>query len=270
MSNTHYPVVMGILNITPDSFSDGNKNFINLDFQISKALNMIKDGADIIDIGGESTRPGAEYISVDEELDRVIPIVEKLRAESDIKISIDTNKSLVAEEALRIGANIINDITGLSGDAKMVNIVKKYEAELVLMHMQGSPKNMQSAPQYADPISEVFTFLNTQIDYAIKSGVNKNKIIIDPGFGFGKRYEDNCLLMQNINKFTQTGYRVLIGVSRKSMIWHALNLEVSQRVEASIALAIMSYLQGAQIFRVHDVLQTRRALDMIYKVNQIH
>ena len=269
MKNTNYPVIMGILNITPDSFSDGNKNYFDLDFQISKALKMEKDGANIIDIGGESTRPGSEYISIDEELDRVIPVVEKLRTESNIKISIDTNKSVVAEEALKHGANIINDITGLSGDSKMAGIVEKYKAELVLMHMQGSPNNMQDAPQYTDPTEEVFTFLNNQINYAIRFGVDKNKIIIDPGFGFGKRYEDNCLLMQNIYKFTQTGYRVLIGVSRKSMIGHALNLKVNQRVEPSIALAIMSYLQGAQIFRVHDILQTRRALDMIYEVNQI-
>ncbi len=267
MLNTTKPVIMGILNITPDSFSDGNENFANTEFQLDKAMTMVKNGADIIDIGGESTRPGAEYIPADVEISRILPIITDLRAKSTIKISVDTNKAAVADAALTAGANIINDITGLTGDPAMLATIARHKAEVVIMHMQGTPKNMQQAPAYKDTLSDVLAFLDSQYHKAIAGGIEKEKIILDPGFGFGKRQEDNFLLMKNLDKFVATGQRVLIGVSRKSMIGNALKLPVTDRLEASIALAVMSYLQGAQIFRVHDVTATRRALDMIYMVN---
>ena len=267
MEHTTYPVIMGILNATPDSFSDGSTNYDDLDFQISKAFKMIDDGADIIDIGGESTRPGAEYISAEEESRRIIPIVKTLRQKSEITISIDTNKAAVAEKALQAGADIINDITGLTGDPEMGPTIAAHSAQVVLMHMQGTPKDMQDAPNYTDTVDEVMTFLNRQTARAIADGVSEENIILDPGFGFGKRLEDNCLLMQNISEFVATGYRVLIGVSRKSMITQALNVPVDQRTTPSVALAVMAYLQGARIFRVHDVRETRVALDMIHRVN---
>ncbi len=267
MLNNLRPVIMGILNITPDSFSDGSDKYTNTEFQLAKALKMIENGADIIDIGGESTRPGADYISTELEIARILPVIEKLRNESAIKISIDTNKAAVADAALTAGADIINDITGLTGDPAMIDVVAKHKAKVVIMHMQGTPKHMQKAPVYQDTLTEVLEFLNSQYKKAVSRGIEKEKIIIDPGFGFGKRQEDNYLLMRNIDKFVDTGLPVLIGVSRKSMIGKALDLAVSERMEASIALAVMSYLQGAHIFRVHDVCATRRALDMIYSVN---
>ncbi len=269
MTNLTRPIIMGIINATPDSFSDGSSSYLDIDYQVSKAKELIAFGADIIDIGGESTRPGADFISESEELSRVIPIVKELRKTSSVSISIDTNKSVVAEEALKSGANIINDITALGNDKRMLDVVSKYNADLVLMHMQGLPKDMQDSPEYSDTVEEVIFFLKERINLAVKSGISLGKIIIDPGFGFGKSFEDNCRLMQNISRFVELGHQVLIGVSRKSMIDHALNLEVNQRVEASLSLAVMAYQQGAQIFRVHDVKETRRALDMIYHVNQV-
>ncbi len=270
MNNLKRPCIMGILNITPDSFSDGSTQYKDIDYQLARARTLIAQGADIIDIGGESTRPGAAYISPEQELERIMPVVEALRRESPITLSIDTNKAVVAEAALTAGANIINDITGLNGDPKMADIIAKHNSEVVIMHMQGTPSDMQNSPKYADPTSEVIDFLTKQLAMAQAAGIERDKVILDPGFGFGKRFEDNCNLLQHTEKFCSLSQRVLIGISRKSLIGHALNLAVEQRLEASLALAVMTYLQGAEIFRVHDVMETRRALDMIYKITQTH
>lgn len=257
--------VMGILNATPDSFSDGSEEYLDCVRQVQRALQMIAQGADIIDIGGESTRPGAAFIPADEEIRRVIPVLRELRRQSDVCISIDTNKAAVAQAALAEGADIINDITAFS-DPRMARTVADNAAEVVLMHMQGIPENMQHAPAYGQVVDEVYRYLQERMDVALSAGIAREKIIIDPGFGFGKRLEDNCLLFKNLDRFNKLGCRLLVGVSRKSMIGQALNVDVTQRLEGSLALAVYAQLKGAAILRVHDVLATRRAVDMISAV----
>ena len=254
--------LMGILNATPDSFSDGAQENLDPQQLTDKALRLIEEGADIIDIGGESTRPGASFISATEELQRIIPVLKNLRKKTTIKISIDTNKAVVAEAALNEGADIINDITAFS-DPQMAEIVANHKAYAVLMHMQGNPQNMQEHPNYTDVTSEVYSYLKERTEYAQSVGIPKKRLILDPGFGFGKRFEDNCLIFKNLEKFSLLDCPILIGISRKSMIGQALKVETADRLEGSLALAVYAQLKGASIIRVHDVLATRRAVDMI-------
>jgi len=241
---------MGILNVTPDSFSDGGKYF-NLNLATEHAFQMIEDGADIIDIGGESSRPGAEEVSVDEEISRTIPTIKEiLKYKPNTIISIDTTKSAVAKLALENGTKIINDISGLS-DAKMLEVVKKYDAAVVIMHIQGKPRTMQENPKYKNVFEEVFTFLKNKIEITKNYGISS--IIVDPGIGFGKSINHNYELLRNLAKFQQLESPLLIGVSRKSFIGKSLNLEVENRDVATIILETDAVNKGAKIVRTHNV-----------------
>tara|TARA_B100000927_G_scaffold246962_1_gene210062 strand:- start:1795 stop:2640 length:846 start_codon:yes stop_codon:yes gene_type:complete len=251
------PLIMGILNATPDSFSDGGR-FNTTKKATNHALKMIDDGADIIDIGGESTRPGSKQISLNEEINRTIPIIKSLRKLNDsILISIDTSKSEVARLAMEEGADIINDVTSYNNDLNMPEIVRKYEAGIILMHMQGTPENMQIDPSYDNVIGEVSEFLNKKILDSIKSGILKESIIIDPGIGFGKNINQNLTLLKNLDKFTNV-QPTLIGLSRKSFIGKIIGeKDPKGRLAGSLGATAFSIIQGAHILRVHDVKETR-------------
>ena len=264
------PLIMGILNVTPDSFSDGGK-FFSLDKAVKHAIQMEKEGADIIDIGGESTRPGARPISVKEEMNRVIPVVEKLIDKIKIPISIDTYKSKIAQKTLDLGASMINDITALRGDEKLSEVVAEYDVPICLMHMKGAPQNMQVNPEYDDVVEEIKDFLKERSEYAISKGIKKKNIIVDPGLGFGKRtgkgVEDNLEILNRLRELTNLGYPVMIGASRKTFIGNFFGdgetLPVSKRLEGSLATAIVAIVNGANIIRVHDVKETRHYVDII-------
>ena len=248
---------MGILNVTPDSFSDGGE-YYNLDKAIEYSLELVNQGVDIIDVGGESTRPGADTISIDNELERVIPVIKGIRSTSTIPISIDTYKSDVAKEALDSGANIINDISGLNFDSKMIDIVKNYNVPIIIMHIKGTPKNMHLNPTYDNIVDEIITYFNTQINLCLDYGIAKSHIILDPGIGFGKQLNDNFILIRELDTFANLGYPILIGPSRKSFIGLTLDLPVDERLEGTAAAITASIINGARIVRVHDVLQMKR------------
>jgi len=259
--------IMGILNITPDSFSDGGR-FFHSEEAVAQALQMQQDGADIIDIGGESTRPGSIPVTLDEELARVIPIIEKLTPELQIPISIDTYKAGVARYALQAGAKIVNDISGLRFDPQMANTIANYNAGVVIMHIKGAPRDMQKNPYYKDVVAEISEYLTAGADIAIHAGIKKAQIVIDPGIGFGKRLEDNLELIRNLSKLQALGYPILVGPSRKSFIGAILDLPVEQRLEGTIAASVMCILNGANILRVHDVKEIKRAATFIDKLNK--
>lgn len=259
------PLIMGVLNVTPDSFSEDGK-FFDSGKAVDHALYMVESGADIIDIGGESTRPGSSGISSREELKRVIPIIKQIADKVDVPISIDTVKSDVARRALDSGASIINDISALRVDKKMAGVAAKYDSYLILMHMRGTPENMQNDTEYNDIIGEISKFLEDAAQKAIKAGVSEDKIIIDPGIGFGKSVEGNFVIMKNLDRFLERGYRLLVGASRKSFIGKTLDLEVDRRLEGSLAAACYAVLNGADIVRVHDVAETKKALTIIEKI----
>lgn len=245
--------IMGILNITPDSFFDGGQ-YYSVEKAVNHALKLVEEGADIIDIGGESTRPGAEPVYVDEELKRVIPVIETLSKTISIPISIDTYKAKVAEEAINAGATIINDISGLRFDPEMVNVAKKYKVPVIVMHIKGNPKNMQKNPSYDALIPEIIEYLRESIIIAKNAGIDENMIIIDPGIGFGKLPEHNLQIIKNLKEFTQLGKPILIGVSRKSFIGKILNnAPPSERLEGTASSVAISIINGANIVRVHDV-----------------
>ncbi len=254
----HRPYIMGVLNVTPDSFSDGGL-FTSPETAVEHALSMIEEGADVIDIGGESTRPGSSRVPAETELNRVIPVIENiLRHKPDTIISIDTYKSQVADEALQRGAHIVNDISALRYDENMPAVIRSNNASVVLMHMQGDPQTMQDAPYYAEVVAEVLSFLTNRVAYAKENGIGQ--IIIDPGIGFGKRLGDNLELLRSLKKFTELRHPVLIGVSRKSFIGKILKVETDQRLEGSIAAAVIGVLNGTSIVRTHDVQATKRAV----------
>lgn len=258
------PKIMGILNITPDSFSDGGK-YINIDNALAYALKMINDGADIIDVGGESTRPGSDPVSVDEEIKRTIPLIKRLsELRKNIIISIDTTKSEVAEQALQNGADIINDISGLTFDDKIIGVAKKYNAAVIIMHIKGNPKTMQVNPHYNDLLKEVYNFLKIQSNKALNNGVEK--IILDPGIGFGKSVDDNFSLIKNLGKFESLGYPLLIGLSRKSFIGKTLDLNVEERDVATVILETISVLRSAKIIRTHNVKYCRQMVKLVNKI----
>ncbi len=247
--------LMGILNVTPDSFSDGGRFFTQTD-AVLHAFQMMKDGADIIDIGGESTRPGAEQVSLEEETRRVIPVITKIRQKSSVPLSIDTYKSQVALEALKAGANIVNDISGLHFDPKMAQVIAEKNASVVIMHIKGTPKDMQSNPHYDDLIREIYDYLASAVELARKHGIRQ--IMIDPGIGFGKTAEHNLELINRLEEFRGIGVPILIGVSRKSFIGKILETPVEARLEGTAAAVTASILKGADIVRVHDVREMRR------------
>ena len=254
--------IMGVLNITPDSFSDGGVN-LNLDNAIKHAKNMVADGATIIDIGGESSRPGAEPVQEAIELDRVLPIIKTLASEQlDVLISIDTTKAVVAKHAIESGAHIINDITALRGDVNMARIAADSEAGVILMHMQGTPRTMQRAPKYEDVVQEVKDTLENWIYNAMHRGIDADRIIIDPGIGFGKTIEQNLQLLKKLEEFKLLNKPILIGTSRKSFIGKLLDLPVTDRVEGTLATVCWAIAHGADIVRVHDVKETVRAARM--------
>ena len=258
-------LIMGILNVTPDSFSDGGQ-FLKVENAFTHSVKMIEEGADIIDIGGESTKPFAESVSTDEELSRVIPVIEKIRSEYDILISIDTTKSKVAEEAITAGANIINDVSAMEIDENMLQIAKNYNSPIIMMHMKGIPKNMQNNPTYDHLITEIKDYLSSRVKCAINAGIDKKNIIIDPGIGFGKSVEHNFEIINNLDSFVDLGFPVLLGASRKSFIGLTLDVEEKDRLEGSIAANVIGLQKGAKIFRVHDVLAAKKSLIIANKI----
>ena len=258
-------LIMGILNVTPDSFSDGGQ-FLKVENAFTHSVKMIEEGADIIDIGGESTKPFADPVSTDEELSRVIPVIEKIRSEYDILISIDTTKSKVAEEAITSGANIINDVSAMEIDENMLQVAKNYNSPIVMMHMKGIPKNMQNNPTYDHLITEIKDYLSSRVKCAINAGIDKKNIIIDPGIGFGKSVEHNFEIINNLDSFVDLGFPVLLGASRKSFIGLTLNVEEKDRLEGSIAANVIGLQKGAKIFRVHDVLAAKKSLIIANKI----
>lgn len=253
-----FPVIMGILNVTPDSFYEGSR--VTNASIVDSAATMIKGGADILDIGGESSRPGAAYVDADTELARVIPAIEAIRSRWDIPISIDTRKSIVAEQALRAGADIVNDISALGEDPELANVCARYTVPVILMHKKGIPATMQDKPYYEDCVGEVLQSLLASAQYAEAHGIAHDAIIIDPGIGFGKRLEDNIALMQHIPAFIATGYPVLIGISRKSSIGTITGKDPQGRLPGSLGAACWAAEHGAAIIRVHDVAETADAI----------
>ncbi|MFO7972240.1 MAG: dihydropteroate synthase [Desulfobacterales bacterium] len=268
--------VMGILNVTPDSFSDGGE-FFTLGDAVAQGLKLFEDGADILDIGGESTRPFSDEVSVEEEIRRVIPVIENLAARISIPISIDTTKAGVARRAIQAGASIINDVSALRLDHGLADVAAEYDVPVILMHMLGTPKTMQTDPVYYDLIKEIKGFLETAVDYAQRKGVSKSKIIIDPGIGFGKTVEHNLLLIKHLYEFKTLGVPILIGVSRKAFIRNILKDTAAKDInpdppvvetgtQASIAAAV---LNGAHMVRVHNVADTRVTLKIIDAIKNV-
>ncbi len=241
--------IMGILNVTPDSFSDGGR-FTLPARALTHARRMQKQGADIIDVGGESTRPGAEPVTVQEEIDRVCPVIEKLSGE----ISIDTTKAAVAEAAIAAGAKIVNDVSSL-GDSRMAKIVARSDADLILMHRKGTPKTMQKRPRYRDVVAEIITFLQKRVKRALSAGISHDRIMIDPGIGFGKLPEHNLEILARLEEFHSMGFPVVVGTSRKSFLGHYLDRAVDERLFGTAATVTASVLRGARIVRVHDVAE---------------
>ena len=258
-------LIMGILNVTPDSFSDGGK-YLEKNNAINHALAMIDNGADIIDVGGESTRPFSDPVSLDEEISRVIPVIEGIRKESDVCISIDTTKSEVATAALNSGASLINDVSAMEVDPLMIDVALKFDCPIIIMHMKGTPKNMQDNPQYESLISDIKDYLQERVDFIVSKGVNSKKIVIDPGIGFGKTVENNFEIINNLNHFTKMGLPVMLGASRKSFIGISLDLPEEDRLEGSLAANIIGLQNGAKIFRVHDVAETNKAFVIANKI----
>lgn len=256
--------IMGILNATPDSFSDGGL-FISVSKAVDHVARMIDEGADIIDIGGESTRPGASPVSADEEMERVIPIIEAVSQRFGVIISIDTSKATVMQAAVNAGAGMINDVRALKEEDALQAAVKM-AVPVCLMHMQGQPQSMQDKPVYADVTTDVREFLSERVDQCLEAGMDLNNIILDPGFGFGKTTQQNFQLLNELERIRSHDLPVLAGLSRKSMIGQTLNLGVNERVSASIALALLAVLNGANIIRLHDVKETCQAVRMIEAV----
>lgn len=257
--------VMGVLNVTPDSFSDGGK-YINPDDAIKHAKQMEADGVDFIDVGGQSTRPGAEEITTEEEIERVIPVIKKLVKEVSIPVSIDTYRSEVAEEALKSGVYIVNDISGLNFDDKMADTVSSYNGTIILMHIKGTPRNMQDEPFYDNVVEDVRLYLEKSIWKASVAGINQ--MIIDPGIGFGKTVEHNLALIKNIGRLKELDCPVMLGVSRKSLIEHMVGGDVTDRLEGTVTLNAIGIMNGVNIIRVHDSkagVRTARICD--YYVN---
>ncbi|MEL0629982.1 dihydropteroate synthase [Psychromonas aquatilis] len=260
-----YPQVMGILNVTPDSFSDGGQH-AQVDKAIAHAQKMLAQGATIIDIGGESTRPGASDVLLNEELDRVIPVIEAIKKENDCWISIDTSKAEVMTEAVKAGADIINDVRALQEPGALQAAVQA-NVPVCLMHMQGQPRSMQTAPNYDDVVAQVKQFLITRSKQCIEAGIAADNIIIDLGFGFGKSLEHNFELLNATEAFLDLGFPVLTGVSRKSMFGQLLNRDITERLAGSLAGAMIAMQQGSKIIRVHDVAETVDLMKVLKQVN---
>ena len=256
--NLSRPHVMGIVNVTPDSFSDGGR-FASTELAVAHAMQLIQDGADILDIGGESTRPSAIPVSLDEELNRVIPVIQALSKLASVPISIDTYKPKVMSEAISAGADIVNDVRALQ-EPIALEVLANSSVGVCLMHMQGNPQTMQIEPHYDDVVLEVQDFLIARLKAAINAGITKNRILLDPGFGFGKRTQDNIALLQQLDKLNNIGQPLLVGLSRKSILGVIAGANTEQKLHAGIAASIISVMKGVKILRVHDVKATVDAL----------
>ncbi len=255
------PVLMGVLNITPDSFSDGGR-YLSREAARRRLVELQEEGANVIDVGGESTRPGSDPVSEQEELDRVIPVIEAAAELVEVAISVDTTKASVARAALASGAEIVNDISGLRFDSRLAGLAAESGAGLVLMHLRGRPRTMQQDIHYDDLLGDVTTELRESVDRAMSAGCRSEQLVVDPGIGFGKTAEQNLALIDQLDRIAGLGYPVLVGPSRKSFIGKTLGLDVDERLEATLAACVVALLRGARIFRVHDVQPARRALDM--------
>jgi dihydropteroate synthase len=258
--------IMGILNVTPDSFSDGGQ-FSCFDTALKQAESMIENGVDIIDIGGESTRPGAAEVNLKDEVVRVIPLLKAIKTRFDIKVSIDTSKAEVMSEAIAYGADIINDVRALQNEG-CLEAVAQSDISVCLMHMQGMPRTMQENPQYTDIINDILQFFEQRIHSCVQHGINKQRLILDPGFGFGKTLEHNYEVLAQFSQFKSLGLPVLAGISRKSMIGNLLNRGVDKRLAGSLTAAIFSVQQGAEIIRVHDVQESVDAINILKAIAQ--
>jgi dihydropteroate synthase len=254
------PIIMGILNTTPDSFSDGD-SFSTMDQAVNRALEMVEQGADIIDIGGESTRPFADPVPIQEEIDRTIPIIRSLIDIVKVPLSIDTRHVEVARLALESGASMVNDVYGLRGSG-MEELIVETGASAVIMHMKGTPKDMQITPSYDDVINDIHSFVSERVEQMVDIGASRSRLIIDPGIGFGKRVGDNLMILRELERFSDIGCPIMVGASRKSFIGKVLDAEVDDRLEGSLASAVIAAMNGASILRVHDVKETRRVLNI--------
>lgn len=256
--------IMGILNATKDSFYPGSR-IGDIENAVKRAIKMVEDGADILDIGGESTRPGSDPVTVEEEIERVAPVIKAIRdRDKDILISVDTYRSETAEAAIKVGADIINDISAMTFDEKMADVAVKYNVPIILMHIKGTPKDMQKNPHYDDVVKEVKDFFQERIDYGISKGIKRNKMILDPGIGFGKNFNHNMELIRKIDSLFVFDLPILLAVSRKSSIGKALgDLPVEERLEGTIAVSCYAAMKDVDMIRVHDVLENKRAIKMI-------
>jgi len=261
------PAIMGVLNITPDSFSDGG-DFLPVEKAVARAHGMVEEGAAIIDVGGESTRPGAAHVPVDEELRRVLPVIEALYKSVPVPVSIDTRKPEVMQAAVAAGAGLINDISALRAPGALT-MVAGLDVPVCLMHMQGTPGDMQDNPDYSDVVAEVNAFLVERASACVEAGIDRARILLDPGFGFGKTVEHNLQLLHHLHRLVAQGYPVLVGLSRKSLIGKVLGLDVDNRLYPGIALAVLAVWQGASVVRCHDVRATREAVRMCQAVRDV-
>jgi dihydropteroate synthase len=261
------PLIMGIVNLNRDSFYSDSQCH-SADEAYDKAQQMEEEGADILDIGAESSRPGSKGISVEEEILRVLPVVKKISSKTSIPVSVDTTKSEVAKAVLDNGASIINDITGLQNDSEMADTIAERNGSVVVMHMKGTPETMQKNPAYDDLIDEITLYLKKSISIAESAGISPDKIVVDPGIGFGKTIEHNLEILGRLNNFKSVNKPILVGVSRKSFIGHIQNLPVEDRLDGSLIAGMMAIVNGAQILRVHDVKETRQMLDLVQSIKK--
>ncbi len=252
-------VIMGIVNVTPDSFSDGGE-FLDTEKAVSHGLQLVADGAQIVDVGGQSTRPGSAEVLLEEELSRVVPVVEGLRAAGDMIISVDTYRAVVASAALDAGAQIVNDISAFRFDEAMLPLLVERGAHAVAMHIQGTPRNMQAEPRYTDVVAEVYAYLAEVLVRAEAAGLSRERVAVDPGIGFGKTIDHNLALLRALSRFSELGSPVLVGASRKSFIGDVLGTEVDQRLEGTLAVSALAAAAGADIVRVHDAAENLRAV----------
>lgn len=262
-------LVMGVLNVTPDSFYDGGYYF-KKDKAYRRVDGIVRQGAQIIDVGGMSSRPGSLPVNLDEEMDRTIPVIKHTAKNYDILISIDTYHSKVAEEAVDAGAHIINDISGLTLDKNMAGIAAESKSSVIIMHMKGTPENMQKNPEYGDVVDEIYNYLYDRTNKALETGISEDRIIVDPGIGFGKTLRHNLIILDKLSEFKSLGYPVLVGTSRKSFIGNILDLPEQERLEGSLAAAVCSVINGVNILRVHDVKETIRAIKIAMSIIGSH
>jgi dihydropteroate synthase len=263
------PLIMGVINITPDSFADGG-HFFNHDTAVSHALALVAAGADILDFGGESTRPYSNPTPLDEELRRILPVIEQVRAQSPIPISIDTYKSRVARAALEVGANIINDISAMQFDPHMVHLAREYGVPVILMHMKGTPREMQTDPHYDDLIGELRAFFSERLEFALAHGLSRELLVLDPGIGFGKTFQHNMEILNNLDAFLDLGCPLLIGPSRKAFLGHLLGgLPPAERDVATLAALTIAVQRGAHIVRVHNVAYAKQFFTVLNAISQV-